>query len=164
MAKKVIVILAFVLMFIFSKVYAQNSNNFISIISNTSLNWNINTQSEIENDQTISGAITIRVKNRSSPAYRSVYVRCSSITAPSGFALPYIPLKLDYTSDNSPYETNLITTPITITTTDQRLFTHTRQSTSSTYSFNYNLIHTATNWEFPPGTYNYTLTFTFVNP
>ena len=144
--------------------YSQNSNNFINIVSNTSLNWNINTVTEIENDQTINSAITIRVKNRSSPSYRSVYVRCSSIIGPPGFTIPYIPLQLDHTSNNSPNESNLITTPLTITTTNQRLFTHARHSSNSTYSFNYNLIHTATNWSFPPGTYNYTLTFTFVNP
>lgn len=148
-----------------SATYAQNSNNFMSIISNTSLNWGINTVTETENNQTINGAITIQVKNRTNPpATRSVYVRCSSITGPAGFTIPSVPLQIDYTSDNSPNESNLITTPLTITTTDQRLFTHARHASSNTYSFNYNLIHTATNWAFPPGTYNYTLTFTFVNP
>lgn len=164
MSKRLIILFLFLLAAGFSA-SAQNSNNYIEIVSNTSLNWNINTVTETENNQTITGAITIRVKNRTTPpSYRSVYVRCSSITGPAGFTIPSIPLQLDYTSDNSSNESNLITTPLTITTTNQRLFTHARHSSGGPYNFNYNLIHTATNWDFPPGTYNYTLTFTFVNP
>lgn len=144
--------------------YGQNSNNFMEVWSNTSLNWSINTVSEVENNQTITGAITLWVKNRSNPSQRSVYVRVSNFTGPAGFTPPSIPLQLDYVSDNSSHETNLVTTPFTLTTTNQRLFTHKKHSSNSTYSFNYNIIHTATNWNFPPGTYNYTLTFTFVNP
>lgn len=159
------VLLFFVLFAFALGASAQNSNNFISVISNTSLNWAIDTQTEIENDQTISGALTLQVKNRTNPpTTRSVYVRCSSISGPAGFTIPSVPLKILYTSDNSSNDINLVTTALTITTTDQRLFTHNAHASNSTYSFNYNLIHTATNWAFPPGTYNYTLTFTFVNP
>lgn len=144
---------------------AQNSYNYMEVNANTMLIWGLNTVNEIENNQTIQGALTIRVRNLTTPpSYRAVYVRCSYVIAPPGFSVPYIPLQLDYTSDNSPHETNLITTPLDITTTNQRLFTHRRHSYGGPYSFNYNLVHKATDWEFAPGLYIYVLTFTFTNP
>jgi hypothetical protein len=161
--KRIVILLAFLCAC--AVVHAQNSNSYLIIQSNTSLNWGINTESGtngIETDQTISNAITIKVKNRTSTL--SVYVRASTFSSPSGFTAPSIPLKLLYVSDNSTNASNLITTPLTMTVTDQRLFTHAQHSANKEYSFNYDLIHTATNWAFPAGTYNYTLTFTFSSP
>lgn len=144
--------------------FAQNSNNYIEVISNAALNWNINTAGEVQNDQPIADAITLRVKNRSNPGPRSVNVRVSNFTTPTGFSAPFIPLKLHYASDNSPNETNLVTSKLQLTTTGQRLFLHNKHANNSSYIFNYDLLLAETDWNFPPGTYNYTLTFTFDYP
>lgn len=144
--------------------YGQNSNNFIEVISNTGLNLNVNTQNKMQNDRTKSGALTIEVKNRSNPGPRSVNARVSTFTTPSGFTAPYIPIKLDYTSDDSPNDANLVTSPLPLTITDQTLFKHNKHPNNATYNFYYDLIFTATNWDFPPGTYNYTITFNFDYP
>ena len=141
---------------------AQNSNNYIQVYTNQSLSWSLNTQSEIENDQTIYNAIRIRVKNRSSQ--RSVYARLYSYSGPPGFSFPGSPLQLDYIYDNSNYETSLITTPLTLTTTDQRLFTHRRYHANKVYDFNYSLILKATDWTYAPGNYSFTILFTFTQP
>jgi hypothetical protein len=85
----------------------------------------------------------------------------SNTTLPTEVYAAGGPFQLDYTSDNSNNHTNLITTPLTMTTTAQRLFTHSQHSNNAEYSFHYNLIMLATDWDCPPGTYNYTLEFTF---
>jgi hypothetical protein len=145
-----------------SSLYAQNSDNYIDVVANTSLNFAINTVSKIESDQTITGALTVGFKNKDRT--REIYARVSSVTAPSGFTptSPY-PIQIDYTSDNSSNESNLIQTPLTLTSTDQRLFTQVKKN-STFFQFNYNLIFKATNWLYPPGNYAFTLLFTMTPP
>lgn len=138
---------------------AQNNNNYIEVVSNTSLNFSLNTVTEIETDQTKTGAITVQVKNRNST--RSVNARISNFSMPQGFYPEDSPLQLDYTSDNTNNAYNIITTPLTMTTTAQRLFTHGQHPNNSEYSIYYNLIMKETDWDYPPGNYTFTLEFTF---
>jgi hypothetical protein len=153
-------IIIFALMFFIGySAHGQNNSNYIDIVTNTSLNWSINTLTEMENTQTKSNGIIVQVKNRNST--RSVYARISNFTVPPGFYPDDSPLYLDYTWDNSNNHTNLITTPLIMTTTAQRLFTHRQHSNNSEYSFYYDVQLAATNWDYPPGTYTFTLEFTF---
>lgn len=141
---------------------AQNSDNYLDVIVNTSLNFTVNTVSEIENDQPVPGAFTITFKNKDKT--RSIYARISSVTTPQGFTAtsPY-PIAIDYTSDNSSNESNLITGALQLTSTDQRLFTQVKKN-STLFQFNYDLVYKATNWLYPPGNYSFTITFTMTPP
>lgn len=141
-------------------IFAQNSNNNISITANTGLNFNCNSTSTIEGSQTLSGALTITVKSRNKSC--SIYALISAFNCPTGFSTTTYPLQLDYTSTNSNRYSNLITAPLTLTSVNQRLFTQT--STSSTFNYYYNLIWLPTDYSYPPGNYNYTITFTMTHP
>jgi hypothetical protein len=144
--------------------FAQNSNNFLVVTTNRGINLNVNTENKVENERTKSGAFTLEVKNRSNPGPRSLNARVSSFITPSGFIAPFMPLKLHYTSDDSPNDVNLVTSPLALTTTNQTLFQHNKHPNNATYNFYYDLIFTETNWNFPPGTYNYTITFSYDYP
>lgn len=141
---------------------AQDANNYLDIVVNTSLSKTINSVAAIENDQSVPGALTVTFQDKSKT--RSVYARISSVTAPTGFTptSPY-PIAIDYTSDNSTNESNLITTAIQLTNTDQRLFTQVKKS-GFLFQFNYDLIYKATNWLYPPGNYSFTILFTMTPP
>lgn len=140
----------------------QDANNYIDINANTSLNYWTNSVNEIESDQTISNAITIKFKNKQKT--RHVYARISSFTSPTGFSVasPY-PLQLKHAYNNSSNESNLVTAALTLTNTDQRLFTQTKSS-GTLFQFTYDLIFRATNWSYPPGNYNFTILFTLSPP
>ena len=141
-------------------IFGQNANNNIAITANTGLNFTCNSISTIENDQTLSNAITVTVKSRNNSC--SIYARISSFLGPSGFSTSTYPIQLDYVSTNSNKYANLITAPLTLTSVNQRLFTQT--STTSTFNYYYNLIFKATNYDFPVGNYNFTITFTMTQP
>lgn len=139
---------------------AQNATNNLQLYTNTGLNFTCSDPAELENDQTIAGAITLVVRTKSSNC--SIYARMSSFLGPSGFVTGTYPIQLDWISDNSPNAGNLVTSAFTLTSSDQRLFTQSK--TSKTYSFNYNLILKAPGYTYPPGHYNFTILFTMTQP
>jgi hypothetical protein len=146
----------------FLPVFSQDSKNYIDVVANATLAFTVNSVVKTEGTQTISGALSVTFRNEGKT--REVYARISSVTAPSGFTptSPY-PIQVDYTSDNSTNESNLITAPLQLTSTDQRLFTQVKK-TNTLFSFNYDLILMATNWAYPPGSYVFTITFTLTPP
>lgn len=146
----------------YSVVVAQNSNNYVTVIENVTLNFRINSVSEIENDQTTDNAININFRNKDKT--RSIYARIVSFTGPTGFSVasPY-PIQIQHANNNSSNESNLVTTPITLTNTSQRLFTQVKRS-SYLFQFTYDVIQKATNWNFPPGAYNFTIEFSMSPP
>ena len=150
----------FCLLLPLSKIYAQNSNNYLQISANTGLNFTCNSINTIENSQTISGALTITVKSRNNSC--SIYARISAFNCPTGFSTSTYPVQLDYTSTNSNKYANLVTAPITLTSVNQRLFTQT--SSSNVFNYYYNLIWLATDYSFPVGNYNFTITYTMTQP
>lgn len=141
--------------------YSQNADNYIQIIPNTSLTYSLNSVTKIENDQPLSNALTIQLVTKDKA--REVYARISSVSSPAGFTptSPY-PVKLDYISDNAAGVSNLITTPLQLTNTDQRLFSQSKKN--STYQYIYDVIFAATNWSYPPGNYSFTILFTLTPP
>ncbi|WP_276133785.1 hypothetical protein [Polluticoccus soli] len=141
--------------------YSQNLDNYIQVISNTSLNFSLNTVAKIEADQTISNALTLQLSSKDKN--REVYARVSSVTSPSGFTLtsPY-PVKLLFVSHNSSNVSNLVSTALQLTNTDQRLFS--QKKLNSDVQFIYSLIFAATNWSYPPGNYSFTILYTLTPP
>jgi len=143
--------------------YAQNSNNYLQIFANTGLNFTIDDPSAIENDQVLNNAITIRVKSKTSNC--SIFAKISSFSYP----FSYIPINsliaLDWTSDNSNKDYNLITGAISLQSFDQLLFNQRKMPSSSNfYDYNYNLIFKSPGYSLVPGNYNFTIMFTMTQP
>lgn len=141
--------------------YSQNKDNYIEITPTTSLNFDINTVSEVEADQTLNNALTIQLSSKDKN--RDVYARISAVSSPPGYTLtsPY-PVKLLFVSHNSANVSNLVSTALQLTNTDQRLFS--QKKINSDVQFIYSMIFAATNWAYPPGNYSFTILYTMTPP
>ena len=140
--------------------FAQGAANSITLSKGAAWNFNLNTPAELENNQTISNAFTLTIKTKSSNC--SVYASISTFSTPSGFYPSYSPLQIEYASTTSLSASSIYTSPLTLSTSDQLLFKQSK--TSSTYTFNYNMILQAVGYDWYVGTYNFTLTFTMTQP
>lgn len=140
--------------------YAQNSNNYLQVNTNTGLNFVCNSPESLENDQTISGAFTVMVRSKNRNC--SIYAKVSSFIGPSGFSTTIYPIQLDYTSTNSNKASNIVSTALTLTSVDQRLFT--QSSSNNLFSYYYNLILKAPGYTYPLGHYNFVILFTMTQP
>lgn len=145
----------------FTSAKGQNMYNYISLNQTSSLNYTCSTAYSLENSQTLSNALDLVLRTTSSNC--SVYARISSFSAPTGYTVssPY-PVQLDFNSTNSGSYSNLITAPVTLTSSNQRLFTHTKKS--NIYHFYYNLILLPLGYTYPPGNYSFTILFTMTQP
>lgn len=153
-------LLTYLLLLSAGAIYAQNSNNYLEVNTNTGLNFTCNDPSDLENDQTISGALTVRIRSRNNSC--GVYAKISSFIGPPGFSTTTYPIQLDYTSTNSNRANGIITNPITLTTTNQLLFQ--QLSSNSVFSYYYNLILKAPGYTYPLGHYNFVILFTMTQP
>lgn len=140
--------------------YAQNSNNYLQVNTNTGLNFVCNSPESLENDQTINGAFTIRVRSKNNNC--SIYAKISSFIGPSGFNTTNYPIQLDYTSTNSNKVFNIVSVPLTLTSVDQRLFN--QYSSNNLFDYYYNLILKAPGYTYPLGHYNFVILFTMTQP
>jgi len=142
---------------------AQNSNNYIQIFANTGLNFSITDATNIETDQTLNNAITIRVKSKTSNC--SVYAKISSYSYPSSYVPTSSLIALDWTGDNSNKDYSLNQSAILLQPYDQLLFTQRKMpSSSNVYDFYYNLVFKSPGYSLVPGNYNFTIMFTMTQP
>lgn len=148
------------LLFPLSSLFAQNSNNYLEVITNTSLNFTCDAPEDLENDQTINNAITLRVRSRNSNC--TISARLSTYIGPAGFSTTTYPLQLDYTSTNSTRSYNLNANPITLTTSNLTLFN--QYNSNSVFNYYYNLIFKAPGYTYPLGQYNFVILFTMTQP
>ncbi|RYZ51280.1 MAG: hypothetical protein EOP49_12085 [Sphingobacteriales bacterium] len=133
------------------------------MVPNTALNFFINDASDLEVDQIIQNALTLRVASKVKTSIISA--RLQNFTYPPGFIAPSTVLSLDWISDNSNKDYNLITGPIALTNMDQMLFNQKKMPGSVDYfSYYYNLILTAPGYNYVPGTYSFTIQFTMTQP
>ena len=139
---------------------AQKPTDQLTLNKLTSWNFSLSSPSDLENDQTISSAFSLTVKTKHSDC--SVYAKISSWSYPSGFTPPGSPLKIDYTSTNSSSASNIYTSPLTLTSSDQLLFNQAK--TGSTYTFYYDMTLAALGYDWYTGNYNFTITFTMTQP
>ncbi|MBS1771835.1 MAG: hypothetical protein JST82_03170 [Bacteroidetes bacterium] len=140
--------------------YSQNSTNNLNVTANTSFNYVCNSISTLENSQTTVGALTVAVKSKSTAC--SIYAKISSFIGPSGFTTSTYPIQLDYTSTNASGVSNLISSALTLTSADQRLFSQSKNG--ATFYYYYNLILTGVGYSYPVGHYNFTIMFTMTQP
>jgi hypothetical protein len=90
-----------------------------------------------------------------------MYARISSYTVPAGFVPTGSPLALVFGSTNSNLYSNLAS-QVTLQTTDQLLFTQAK--TSNVFDYYYHLKLFAIGYDYIPGNYTYTVTFTMTQP
>jgi len=139
------------------------ANNYITLQFNTGWNFNCNTTTLLETDQTITNAFTLKVLNNSNAA--SVYVRISAWNYPANWTpIATYPLSVIWSSDDSPNATNIAGTTV-VTTNDQLLFKQPTHAGNTAYSYNYKLKLAALGYsDYVPGNYNFTFTFTMTEP
>lgn len=142
------------------RVYAQNSTNYIQVLTNGSLTFNIDGADDLESVQTKYNAITLRVASKARAC--NVYARVSNYSVPSGFIPSDSPIKLDYTSTTSPTVTYVYSSPLELSLYDQLLFSENKNG--SLYNFNYNLMVGPLDYSYVPGNYSFTILFTMVQP
>jgi len=148
-----------ILCFIARPASAQDNENFLQVDANAALNFTITEPSELETDQVLPGAVTIKVASRDGRC--NISARMSSFNYPPGFTPPASVLALDWVSDNSNKDYNMITGPVPLTGLDQLLFQQKKTPGNVTYfSYFYNLVLFAPGYTYVPGNYTFTITFT----
>jgi hypothetical protein len=139
---------------------AQNSTNYIELTALTPLVFTCNTAASLETSHTLPSALMLELATKSKPC--SIFAKLSSYTAPAGFTIPSVPLSLQYVYDTSPATTSTNTQPINLQSYDQELFTSTKLGAS--YYYFYSLTLKPLGYSYPPGTYNFVITFTMTQP
>ena len=135
---------------------AQNSDNFLQINTNATLNFIFDDPSDIESTQTIQGALSVQVRSKKDNCVISA--KLSSFTHPASYVNNTNMIALDWTSDNSNKDDNLITGPIALTTMNQTLFNQKKHP--NTFTYNYNLLLYPNGYNMVPGNYSFTILFT----
>ena len=139
---------------------AQNSTNYIELTALTPLVFTCNTAASLEANQTLPSALMLELATKAKSCI--VSAKLSSYTAPAGFQIPSVPLALQYVYDTSPATTQISTQPINLQSYDQQLFTSTKLGSS--YYYFYSLTLKPVGYSYPPGTYNFVITFTMTQP
>ena len=137
-------------------------NNYLTLTTLTPWNFIINTPAKLESTQVITNAFKLQVKSSASNC--TVYAKVTNGYTPSGFIPTSSPLYVDfnYTTCPSSKYSNLTATPINLFLTDVKLF---NQSLSSTvYEYYYHLRLGPLGYDYPPGAYSFTITFTMTQP
>lgn len=158
MNKKFILFLFFIMCSLFS--FGQSSSNYLAV-SNTTLAFSLNTATKLENDQTLSNAITLTEKTGAKSC--SVYVELSSWSYPASASPGFSPLYLDLASKTSTTATS-VASSTNVNSYNSLLFQQPKSGTL--YTFKYNLRMKALGYSngFTPGHYTYTLLFTMTQP
>jgi hypothetical protein len=141
-------------------VYGQNSTNYLSVYPYNIMTRSFSTTTEFETDQTFSLAFILNSYSKSFGCH--VYARISGYTGPAGYAPTSYPVALHFSSTTSGVASNIATSILTLTSTDQLLFQETKHTQTTFY---YDGILKALDYAiYKPGTYTYTITFTMTQP
>jgi hypothetical protein len=157
-------LLALVIIFIAYNGIAQpSSSNYVSLTVVTTPSYNINTTSEYENTQTLSGAIKLSLKTGKTSC--SIYASIpAGITTTSGTSMSVGTVMLAYNSTTCPAPTQNGHTTGNIAMGTSNTFLFGEKKTSTQYSWVYDVIIPAIGYTYAPGTYNYTFQFTMTQP
>ena len=152
----------FTFLLLLQAVDARSQSNTLALTVISPWNLVINDPTKIETPQVINNAFILSVYSTNKDC--DVYARISSYTAPTGFIPASSPLSLDFTQTTCPSSGyyNLYTQPLTLSGTDQLLFSHGKAHPTYNYSYNINLA--ALGYDYIPGTYNWEITFTMTQP
>ena len=141
-------------------VVAQSQNNQVEIITNSTPFFDINSIETLESAQTISNCFTVRLRSKDNSCI--IFAKYSTNSYPAGFSPTTNPLSITFSSTNSTIYSQLVTTPIVLTSTNQQLFK--QQAQNSWYTYTYNLTYGPLGYNYLPGNYSYTITFTMTQP
>ena len=147
----------FVLTLASSKVSAQNKDNYLSINLLQSLSFSLNTVAALENQQSISNAFQIELESKKD---YTVFVRVSASSTTATTPMPVNMLQLLLNSFDAKKKCDPVTTPITLSSSDQMIVISDDKSDKSGDTFNYNLRIGPIGYSYAPGTYSFTLLFT----
>ena len=139
---------------------AQNNTNYLQVITNTTLNFNVNDANDLENAQTLSNALTIKMMSKAKNC--NVSAKISSYTVPAGFLATTSPIKLDFTSTTATNTSYIYSGALTLSSSDQLLFSQNKSGATNYYY--YDVIMGPLDYSYGPGNYNFTITFTMVQP
>jgi hypothetical protein len=138
--------------------YGQNNTNNLVLTTGT-LNFNLSTYSQIETEQSIANAFTVGVKSGSSTYH--LYVRVSGTSASN--PIPVNKLSLQLTSSTLNANTTASPAKISLTTVNQQLGVNTKKF-SGTDTYIYKLFFGPVTYDYPPGTYTFTVLFSMTQP
>lgn len=140
--------------------YAQNSTNYLQVINNTALNFNINDPADLENAQTLNNALTLMLRSKSRAC--NVSAKISNYSTPPGFVPTSSPIQLDFSSTTASNTSYINYSTITLSTYDQLLFS--QYKSGSTNYYYYDVVMGPLDYSYGPGNYSFTVLFTMVQP
>ncbi len=154
-------ILAFVICGLLAGNYAiaQNSTNYLKFVQNSAISFTLDTYAELENTQTVTNAFCLKEETASNTGH--FYVKATAATTTTT-PMPVSNLVITYYSTTSTSYSSLATADIPLTGTNQLLFIQAKKSTA--YNFCYSVKLPAIGYNYLPGTYTFTLTFTMTEP
>ena len=138
----------------------SSNNNYLEVNVNSMCNFDCNRPDHIEKDQTIRNAVRLKFKTKNNNC--SVYAKIGNYNYPSGTPFSTLSFYLKHSSNNSSSVQSLITQPIRLLQTDQRLFRQPKKS--QTFQFYYDAILGPMGYEAPTGQYSFTVVFTMTQP
>lgn len=160
MQTKLKLLLLGILLYCPGRISAQNSTNYMQIITNSSLNFYIDSPSDLETAHTKYNALTVRVRTKSKSCH--VSARISNYSVPAGFYPTSSPIQLDFTSTTASNASYIYSGPLALNVYDQLLFA--QYKNGSTYNYYYNVIMGPLDYSYVPGNYSFTILFTMVQP
>jgi len=138
-----------------------SSSNFVRVNTNTSIYFLLSNAAQIESAQTITNAFCLYTKTSANNA--SYYVKATnSTTTTTSMPIGNLVLTFYSTDAVSGRYSNLNTSAIPLTTSDQLLFQVYKKNTF--YNFCYSVGIPATGYTYKPGIYSWTITFTMTQP
>ena len=137
-----------------------NSTNYISVATNSVVSKSYITTLDLETAHTFPSALTIQTNSKSYGC--KVFARISSYSGPPGYVPTSFPVALLFVLSTGLHVTSqLITSPITLTSTDQQLFAATKHTQ---FDYVYTVILNPFGYSYTPGIYSYTISFTMTQP
>ncbi|MCB9046155.1 MAG: hypothetical protein H6550_08435 [Chitinophagales bacterium] len=137
-----------------------DKNNYIEVDLQSSINFTVSQPSHFENKQTVSNAIKLKFKSKSSDC--TVYAKASNYSTPSGANQNTIPIELEMRSNNAKKLKNVVSGPLQLTLYDQLLFQQSKDNSTNNFFYDVSLLPLG--YDYPEGQYNFTILFTMTQP
>jgi hypothetical protein len=134
----------------------SNKEDYFEVEVQTGLNFVVDQPEDFERTDVKVNAVKLNVRSKKDPC--TIYARISSYNTPNGADRSNIPIELQHRSDNSSKAYNLVTTPVQLTTTDQRLFNQTKNNKELNYYYDVRLMPLG--YDYPEGQYNFSILYT----
>lgn len=145
---------------------AQQITNYLQVVTNTSMDFVINTVSDIENNHVRTNAYTINCKTVANDCH--VYAKLDVLTSPTGWTLPAGAGKFQavLASTTSTSATNVQTAPFIFTSNDLLMFREPQMSVWDpvrNWNYHFTLLAPGYNY-FAIGFYTFRITISMTQP